>query len=80
MPACPLCHACIVTDKLQQIFLWIAESIASEHAMRAEWGVPGELMVLPEGRVPYLFRAQELVRRRWIEPFSNEPDAQRKLK
>ena len=43
-------------------------------------GVPGELMVLPERRVPYLFRAQELVRCRAVETLDDEPDAQRKLK
>ena len=43
-------------------------------------GVPGELMILPERRVPYLFRAQELVRCRAVETLDDEPDAQRKLK
>ena len=51
-----------------------------ESAMSAEWGVPGVLMVLPERRVPYLFRAQELVRCRAVETLDDEPDAQRKLK
>ena len=43
-------------------------------------GVPGELMILPERRVPYLFRAQELARCRRIKALDDEPDAQRKLK
>ena len=51
-----------------------------ENAMRAEWGVPGELIILPERRVPYLFRAQELVCCRRIKALDDEPDAQRKLK
>lgn len=53
---------------------------AVENALRAEWGVPGEWMVLPERRVPYLFRAQELVGCRRIKALDDEPDAQRKLK
>src|SRR5690349_16937309 len=48
--------------------------------MRAEWGVPGEWMVLPERCVPYLFRAQELVCCRRIKALDDEPNAQRKLK
>ena len=51
-----------------------------ENAMSAEWGVPGELIILPERRVPYLFCAQELVRCRAVETLDDEPDAQRKLK
>ena len=43
-------------------------------------GVPGELMILPERRVSYLFRAQELARCRRIKALDDEPDAQRKLK
>ena len=58
----------------------VAMIYSVENAMRAEWGVPGELMVLPERRVPYLFRAQELVRCRRIKALDDEPDAQRKLK
>ena len=51
-------------------------------------GVLGESKALPERRIPYLCRRQELVRRcfcrqgsdcRCIKAFCNEPDAQRKL-
>ena len=53
MPAFPLSHACIVTDKFQQIFLWIAEVQWRRGAKHATTRVQSHLPLAPSPRVAF---------------------------